>query len=424
MNRKASKSRTKGELLEENLNLRARIEEAEEALRAIREEGMDLLRMQREAPVQSELRSSEFERDLEKRVCERTAELLKTVDQLNEEISRRQSVEEELQARANQLSRMALQLTIAEEQERRRITEILHDNVQQLLVGAKLRVAGLKRNPEKVQQAVVELDEILGQSIELTRSLTSELSPPILHKGGFVPALEWLAHWMKERHGLEVNLKLDRSSFSIESEDIGILLFQAVRELLLNVVKHAGVSRAHVSVDTVQEMVRIQVSDSGVGFDPAKVQTQSDRFGLFSIRERLNSLGCHVQAESAPGKGASITLLVPLQKPAGPQREQLQAASRKPRPIRILVVDDHAIMRQGLTHMLKAQPDMDVVAEASDGQSAVKMARQFLPDVIVMDMSMPVMSGSEATRIIHSEMPDIQVIGLSMFERRRSEPKP
>jgi DNA-binding NarL/FixJ family response regulator len=95
---------------------------------------------------------------------------------------------------------------------------------------------------------------------------------------------------------------------------------------------------------------------------------------------------------------------------------------KEPRPIRILVVDDHVIMRQGLAHLLKAQPDMDVVGEASDGQSAIIMARQFLPDVIVMDISMPIMSGLEATRIIHTEMPDIQVIGLSMFgEEEKAE---
>lgn len=95
---------------------------------------------------------------------------------------------------------------------------------------------------------------------------------------------------------------------------------------------------------------------------------------------------------------------------------QLTIAAAEPKAIRVLVVDDHVIMRQGLARLLKAQPDMDVVGEAADGESAIRMARLFLPDVIVMDMSMPVMSGAEATRVIHSEMPDIRVIGLSMFE--------
>lgn len=93
-----------------------------------------------------------------------------------------------------------------------------------------------------------------------------------------------------------------------------------------------------------------------------------------------------------------------------------KTSAQEDRRIRILVVDDHVIMRQGLAHLLKAQPDMEVVGEASNGESAIKMARQFLPDVIVMDVSMPVMNGTDATRVIHSEMPDVQVIGLSMFD--------
>ena len=370
------------------------------------------LQTQREALAQSEQRFRELAENLEKRIQERTAELTKTVDQLNSEIARRRSVEEELLARTNQLSRMASQLTVAEEQERRRIMEILHDHVQQLLVGAKLRIAGLGRNPDKLPQAAEDLEKILTQSIDLTRSLTSELSPPVLHQSGFAPALEWLSHWMKERHGLDIRLEAD-SGMRIESEETSILLFQTVRELLFNIVKHARTSRAHVCANELRGQIRIQVSDEGVGFDPAQIRPQSDRFGLFSIRERLNSMGGCIEMEAAPGKGCRVTITVPQRKPAEAVPESRRSG---PRSIRILVVDDHVIMRQGLAHLLKAQPDMDVVGEASDGQAAVRMARQCLPDVIVMDMSMPVMNGPEATRIIHSEMPDIQVIGLSMFE--------
>jgi CheY-like chemotaxis protein len=100
----------------------------------------------------------------------------------------------------------------------------------------------------------------------------------------------------------------------------------------------------------------------------------------------------------------------------GTVAEGEKTSAQEDRRIRILVVDDHVIMRQGLACLLQAQPDMEVVGEASNGESAIKMARQFLPDVIVMDVSMPVMNGADATRVIHSEMPDVQVIGLSMFD--------
>ncbi len=80
-----------------------------------------------------------------------------------------------------------------------------------------------------------------------------------------------------------------------------------------------------------------------------------------------------------------------------------------------LLVDDHVVMRQGLARFLRAEQDKHIVAEASDGEAAVNLARKLLPEIILMDVSMPGMNGIEATRIIHAELPDIRIIGLSMF---------
>ena len=81
-----------------------------------------------------------------------------------------------------------------------------------------------------------------------------------------------------------------------------------------------------------------------------------------------------------------------------------------------MLVDDHAVVRQGLANLLRDEIDMEVVGEAADGQEAVELAAKLLPDVILMDMSMPKLNGVEATRIIHNDWPDIRIIGLSMFE--------
>ena len=87
--------------------------------------------------------------------------------------------------------------------------------------------------------------------------------------------------------------------------------------------------------------------------------------------------------------------------------------------IKVLVADDHTIVREGFRALIDAEEDMEVVAEAADGRSAVKLSRKVQPDVVIMDIRMPELNGIEATRQIASEFPDIKIIGLSMHLERQ-----
>ena len=82
--------------------------------------------------------------------------------------------------------------------------------------------------------------------------------------------------------------------------------------------------------------------------------------------------------------------------------------------IRILLADDHKITRQGLRSLLEKQSDMQVVAEAEDGRTAVRLTQELSPDVVIMDVSMPDLNGMEATRQIVSKSSNVKVIALSM----------
>lgn len=84
--------------------------------------------------------------------------------------------------------------------------------------------------------------------------------------------------------------------------------------------------------------------------------------------------------------------------------------------IRVLLADDHKILRQGLARLLESEPDIEVVGEAEDGQTAVEMAIETQPDVVVMDVSMPHCNGIDATRGMTAEVPHARVIALSMYE--------
>ncbi|MDD5458551.1 MAG: PAS domain S-box protein [Phycisphaerae bacterium] len=337
----------------------------------------------------------------------------------------------ELQQRAEQLARLASELTLTEQRERHRLAQVLHDHLQQLLVGAKfgLEVLGRKAKDNQQKDSIREIHSLLKESIAASRSLTVELSPPILHEAGLTTGLEWLARWMEEKHGLTI--ELDTQEITSEREDVRILLFQSVRELLLNIVKHAGVTAAKVEVSRVNgDDIQVVVSDKGVGFDPEKLSRpggEDTGFGLFSIRERLSLLGGQLKIESKPRQGAKFTLTAPALYPEDITEKKPQpvaAAAVMPVPaeaatggkISVVLADDHTVMRQGLCALLNHEPDIEIVGQAVDGKEAVEMALSLHPDVILMDFSMPRMNGLEATKIINTQLPHIRIIGLSMYD--------
>ncbi|MCE5326589.1 MAG: response regulator [Planctomycetaceae bacterium] len=334
--------------------------------------------------------------------------------------------------RAQQLRAMASDLAHSEQRERERLAQLLHDNLQQLLVGAKFQL-GATRSRIKDDHALSALDatdNLLSRSIEASRALTAELSPTILYEAGLGAALPWLGRQMEATQGFKLTTRVN-ASVPLDEEGVAMLLFSAARELLLNVVKHAGVKAATVTLDRIEgDLVQVVVSDEGEGFDPGKVHADKEAvsgLGLFSLQQRLEHVGGSCKIESAPGKGTRVTLTAKV----GPPRkasgrpvarasvaEPLAAAADSEGAagkIRVLLVDDHPIVRQGLAGILNHESDIVVVAEAGSGEEAIELSRRHQPDVIIMDISMPGMSGVEATAKIVAQRPQSKIIGLSMY---------
>jgi len=335
-----------------------------------------------------------------------------------------------LEWRTGQLRALAFEVIQTEQRERRRLAQLLHDHLQQLLAAAKIKLSALRKElpNDDLSRSLGQVVDLLTESIAATRSLAVELSPPVLYEAGLSGALNWLAAQMREKHSLAVEVRADPLA-EPPDEKIRVLLFQAARELLFNVVKHAGVNRAAVSMSARDDgRIELQVQDSGVGFDPERHRASEgafNSFGLFSIRERIEMVGGRMEVESSPGRGVRTTLVIPLtradrekKKPgAAPQAAQSASAEasskRAGKTIRVLLADDHKLIREGLAGLLRQEKDIEVVGEARDGRDAVDLARKTRPDVVLMDVSMPGLDGIEATRRIIAEMPNARVIGLS-----------
>lgn len=337
---------------------------------------------------------------------------------LEQRVTERTAVAED---RARQLRMLAGQLTQAEQQERRRVAHVLHERFQQLLTGARYSVSLLRRKvqDQETLQPIEDLNRAIDEAIQVSRSLTVELSPPILYDAGLSQALVWLGHYMEEHHGLNVKVQADPAA-EPPDEEIRIALFLAAKELLFNVVKHAGVPHASASMTLDGEgRTRIIVTDSGAGFDPEAIGRTPSGYGLFAVRERLGMLGGRLEIQASPGHGTRATALGPLPAPAestGENTDGEPALQPFQKKTRVLIADDHAIMRDGLVHLLETYPDIEVAGQASDGLATVELTRQLRPDVVIMDVTMPRLNGIEATRQILAAGGDIQVIGLSMHD--------
>jgi DNA-binding NarL/FixJ family response regulator len=360
---------------------------------------------------------------LEKTVAARTADLAETVAALR-------SANEQLSVRAGQLRALAGELTMAEYRQRQYLSRLLHDGLQQHLAIAKLQVCALPgcSSQDEFHHAVSGVENLIVECIQVSRSLSAELSPPVLYKNGLSAGLTWLAAWMMEKHAFHVDMRFESEAGL--PEDVKILVFESVRELLFNAAKHSGEARAKVRVyPGGRGWLRIGISDEGTGFDVAGLKPAGDPgagFGLFSIRERIELIGGKLQIDSAPGKGSRFTLSVPLASESAAQSdlkglsEQAGAGAAGKGPddqgasIYVLIVDDHGLVRETLTRLIQREPDLTVVGQACDGKEAIDMAGRLKPDVILMDVKMPGVNGIEATRVIMGEVPAIRIIGLSM----------
>ena len=214
---------------------------------------------------------------------------------------------------------LAAELTGTQQRERHRLSQILHDDLQQRLFAIQMHLSFIREAYEKndldaLRADFPQLDEWLAESIRVTRRLSVDLSPPIVHGEGLLEAVIWLAAQMNEQYGLKIDIKANNVPTEME-EKVRVLVFYAIRELLFNIVKHAGILEAAVRFEQYNSHVLVIVKDHGAGFDSSRVMNDPQiAHGLLLVRERLNLLGCQMNITSKPGIGTEAIIEVPSER--------------------------------------------------------------------------------------------------------------
>ncbi len=211
------------------------------------------------------------------------------------------------------LQALAYELTVVETRERERIASGLHDEIGQLLTIAKLKLGELGQCAQPSQGPLVdELGSLLTEALRATRSATFDLSCPVLRLG-LCEALHSVAQ-RASGAGLQMQLEGQLPPLAVPEPALTVV-FRVVRELTLNVQKHAAASQAWIRPRCDGRTLVVSVVDDGRGFDHSAQRRRFDReggFGLLSAQAQMQALGGWLELESAPGSGTRASAVLPL----------------------------------------------------------------------------------------------------------------
>jgi two-component system response regulator NreC len=295
----------------------------------------------------------------------------------------------ELQAREAEARSLSSRLANAQEEERARIASLLHD-----AIGGQLTL--IQKNTELLRALLPgeeAADPYLAANLDLlqrthqqVRHLAMDLNSKTLSELGLIPAARQHVDRLCASTGLPISLHLTGVARRLPLE-LERITFRALQGTLNNALRHAGATEISAQLHLGNKSLRLTVQDNGRGFEESAWH-HGTALGLPYLREQVEQLDGDLFLESTPGNGTIIALRLPLR--AVPDNGAHRA--------RVLVVDDHEIMRQGLRHILAASDDLLCVGEASDGHEALRQIETYQPDLIIMDVKLPGGSGIETTR--------------------------
>ncbi len=226
------------------------------------------------------------------------------------------AVRREERTARQRLRQLSAHLEQAKEMERKAIAREIHDDIGGLLTGLTFDLAWLQKSAkgDQVAERLQNMQTLLDQARGSVQRILRELRPPMLELG-VVAALEWQAQDFSRRHGIACHFASNRETIAV-SEAISGTLFRICQEALTNIAKHAQAKSVNIELFADDSNVTLEITDDGVGL-AADSQSKAGSYGLLGMRERAANLNGWLDVNSAPGRGTSLMLLLPLNTAAG-----------------------------------------------------------------------------------------------------------
>jgi len=350
---------------------------------------------------------------------------------------------EALRANEETLRNLSGRLLRLQDDERRRISRDLHDVTGQKLALLSMDLSSAAKHKEIAKNE--DLNRLLLESIALSNDVNKEirtlsylLHPPLLDELGLSSAVEWFAQGFENRTGIRVGVDIP-STFVRLAPDAEVALFRIVQESLANVHRYSGSATAYVRARSNAEEVRLEIGDFGKGIaaESQKAARSSSLaplgVGIQGMKERVRQLFGTLEITSRPGKGTVVTATLPISarrteisadvpesgvaelQPAVPE----PVPARDGWPKRILIADDHDVLRRGIRTMLESDPELEVCGEAVDGKDALEKTMAQAPDLIILDINMPVMNGLDVLRQIVRYRPQTKILAFSVHDSKQ-----
>ena len=245
-----------------------------------------------------------------------------------EDISQSKLAEHELRESREQLRVFAAHLQSVGEEERKRVTREIHDELGQSLTGFKMDLAWMRKrlqqdDPGVIREPLIQKMNMMGglldETANLVRRLCTELRPGVLDDLGLAAAIEWQAREYQTRTGIRVDVRVELGDLTVDPEH-STALFRIFQEILTNVSRHAQATRVDALLRRLEGQLILAVQDNGRGIEDNQ-RAGKKSLGLLGMRERAIILGGEVEISGKPGAGTRVRVTVPLQeKPAEPHR--------------------------------------------------------------------------------------------------------